>query len=213
MPTQTAETTWKGIPPQTLERFGVSQGTIGWRVPYFDLEGTLYRVKLYPFDGEEFSSGKTRWLGESKPQIPYGAWRLAKADKRILILTEGESDTLALGAYLPRICSLGIPGASSWKPGWAGMLVDFDRVFLSFDGDPPGRELADKVLADLPGARVVLLPEGADTRALLQKLGVGAYRALLRAAEATRRITQSFDSAADDLASAREVEVEWESTR
>lgn len=194
---------WKGIPPQTLERFGVTQGVVGWRVPYFDREGTLYRVKLFP------DEGSTRWLGESKPQIPYGAWRLAKSAKRIIILTEGESDTLALATYLPRICSLGIPGAQSWKPGWAGVLRDFDRVFCSFDGDKPGRDLADKVMADVPHARVVLLPDGADTREFLQTAGTDAFVSLLRAADATRRITEALDAASPALAAAHRIREEW----
>lgn len=201
---------WKGIPSQTLQRFGVSEGIIGWRVPYYDRQGALYRLKLFPFEGEECSSGPARWLGKSKPQIPYGAWRLAKADRKLIILTEGESDTLALATYLPRICALGVPGSNAWKPGWAGVLREFDRVFLSFDGDKPGRDLADRVLAEVPQARTVLLPDGADTRALLQALGTDAYVSLLHAAEATRRVSYAIDGSAVALSTARRVCAEWE---
>jgi len=212
----TAEiTSWKGIDPRVLADFGVSEGVVGFRVPYFDREGTLYRVKLFGFDGD--APGRdvkaVRWLRERKPQIPYGVWRLATADPRAVILTEGESDTWALAEAFPRIAAIGIPGASSWKSEWAPLLERFERVYLSFDGDAPGRDLSDRVWADLDDARVryLRLPDGADTRSILQQLGPKAYRVLLRAAEVNRDIRHAFTNAREPLSEAEGVRDHWES--
>lgn len=214
----TAEmTTWKGVDPRVLQSFGVTEGVVGYRVPYFDREGELWRVKLFGFDGDEWQNAKgkdvkaVRWLGERKPQIPYGVWRLAKADPRAVILTEGESDTWALAEAFPAVAAIGIPGASSWRSEWTPLIERFERVFLSFDGDAPGRDLADKVWTDI-GSRVryVRLPDGADTRSLLQSIGPKAYRVLLRAAEANREIRQAFTAATDPLAEAEGVREHWE---
>jgi hypothetical protein len=193
-----AEPTLKGIDPSILDSFNVISGVAGWRVPYFDSEGTHYRTKLFPFDGEELDGGaRSRWIGKSKPQIPYGAWQLRKADRRALILTEGESDTWALAEFVPSVVALGIPGASAWKPGWLAGIDDFERIYLSFDADDAGRKLADIVMRDISRARYVTLPDGADTRSFLQRCGREDYLRLVREAEAVYRIRRSMNVAAE----------------
>lgn len=197
--------TWKGFRITALEkRFGISRGLTGIRVPYFDAEGTLHRVKLFPEDDKP-----VKWLGAKKPQIPYGLWKLPNGGK-VLILTEGESDTIAVSAYLPKIPVLGIPGSQSWKPDWKFHTAGFERVFIVGDGDAAGTTFAEGILADLPAARLVLVPPGADTRAILQKLGSRAFVALLTAAEATKRINVAMTAAAGPLASAAAVKDAWE---
>lgn len=196
---------WKGIDTRVLEAFGVSEGVSGYRVPYFDRKGRHYRTKLFKFEGEP----RSYWLKPQKPQIPYGVWRLAEADKRAIILTEGESDTWALTEAFPRTVAIGIPGASSWKSEWAPILAPFKRVFLSFDGDAAGLSLGNAVLKDVPGARVVPLPEGADTRSLLQGMGKGPYYSLLKAAEAIHSVEQAQRDASEALHDASDVAREW----
>src|SRR6185369_12977488 len=195
---------WKGFALPALEKaFGVTQGFAGYRVPYFDAEGTLHRVKLFPDD-----DSPVHWLGPSKPQIPYGLWRMPKEGK-VLVLTEGESDLFAVSAYLPKIPVIGIPGAASWKPDWAAYLAPFERVFIVGDGDRAGREFADRVVADRPDGRLVLMPEGADTRALLQTLGSRAFVALLTAAEGTYRMRRAMAQAIPSLTETKAVAAAW----
>lgn len=163
---------WKGFTLAELEQFGVQRTLEGIEVPYFTRDGQRYRHKLFLPDG------RTTWVGESKPQIPYGLDTLRHGG-RTIILTEGESDALALRLAYPTLPVLGIPGASSWRSGWRIYVADFPVVYLSFDGDTAGDGLTDAVWSDLPAARRVQLPRGCDTRDVLQRLDKKAYRVLL----------------------------------
>jgi DNA primase len=189
-------------------------------LPYFESDGKHYRTKLFPWDGQP----RSRWLGESKPQIPYGLWRFP-TEGDVCVLTEGESDTIALALAYPKLPVLGIPGADSWQSTWWSYVADYRRIFLSFDGDGPGdgrclpgkkapklgASLREKVLADLPEARPLLLPDGADTRDVLQRLGKPAFKALVELADRSWEQKQAW--AAMDAAVRRRhelVEVPWE---
>jgi DNA primase len=170
-------------------------------VPYFTRRGKHYRTKLFRWSGEP----RSVWLGPSKPQIPYGLWRFPTEGK-FCFITEGESDLLALALAYPKLPVIGLPGAGSWKSEWAPLFAGFDRVYLSFDGDPagdgrtlpdkkplpPGRKsLVAKVTEDLPGARYVMLPDYADTRDVLQLLGKEAYKLLIAAADRMAALDQA----------------------
>jgi DNA primase len=171
---------WKGFAVAQLEQFGIKANSDGsiW-LPYYKRDGTLFRAKQFAPDGRSW------WLGgQGRGQIPYGLEQLENSGK-VLVLTEGESDTLALRLAWPNtIVAIGLPGASSWKSKWAGIAEGFERVYLSFDGDEAGDGLKEAVAADLPDAKALALPRGADSRAILQQLGKRAYRALIDAAEA-----------------------------
>ena len=189
-------------------------------VPYFTRDRKLYRVKRFPWGGEPRSC----WLGASKPQIPYGLWRLPPEGDAV-ILTEGETDLIALTLAFPKVPVLGIPGADSWETEWRAYVADYRRIYLSFDGDPSGdgrvlagkrprkigTSLFEKVREDIPEGRYVMLPDGADTRDVLQLLGKAAYRVLVELAdrsweaEAARR-----DMQAAVLRRRQLVEIPWE---
>lgn len=179
---------WKGFSLWQLEQFGIKQNSDGsiW-LPYYRRDRTLFRAKHFAPDGRSW------WLGgQGKDQIPYGLEQLGKGGDA-LVLTEGESDTLALRLAWPEsIVAIGIPGASSWKSEWAVIAENFKRVYLSFDADDAGEKLSEAVKVDLPDAKRLYLPRGSDTRAVLQQLGKRAYRALIDAAEARDIFNRSF---------------------
>lgn len=97
---------------------------------------------------------------------PYNAEAItaARSTASPVFLCEGATDTLNMtqAGYL----ACGIVGTQGFKPDWAKHFAGLS-VFLAFDGDPPGRESAQKV-ADvfvaqgLPAPRVVNLPDGQD---------------------------------------------------
>jgi hypothetical protein len=182
------EVLFKGLTRAHAEAsYGVSFKRDEAMVPYFNRGGTLYREKIFSASGRPLY-----WAGPNKDQIPYGLETLALGGTTAFV-TEGEGDAMALRAEFPRNPVLGLPGASSWRPAWASYLEDFPVIYLSFDADPAGVDLLNSVWPYLPWARRVKLPEGRDTRDVLQLYGGGEeYERLLqdadRMAGCTRRI-------------------------
>lgn len=172
---------YKGFTCSHLElSFGVRFDAESVTVPYYDAEGRVYREK-------EFSPGgrPRRWVGDNKPQTLYGRETLSLGGTTAF-LTEGESCAWALRAEFPSVPVLAVPGASAWRSEWAIELADFPVLYLSFDGDTAGRELLDAVWPSLPWGRRVKLPEGRDTRDVLQLYGGGEeYERLLDDADYT----------------------------
>jgi DNA primase len=177
--------TWKGFALADLAQFGIQPTLEGIEIPYFTRDGQRYRHKLCRHDGS------TQWLGASKPQIPYGCETIREHGGSTAILTEGESDALALRLAYPTVPVLGIPGASSWQAAWKRVLHGFEVIYLSFDGDEAGDRLADSVMRDIPAARLLAIPRGFDTRDVLQVCGKPAYRVLLEEAAARARFRES----------------------
>lgn len=175
-------------------------------IPYYDRERRHHRTKLFPWSGEP----RSRWLGASKPQIPYGLWR-QPLEGDVCVLTEGESDAIALMLAFPKVPVLGLPGSGSWKPEWGVYVAAFRRVYLSFDADRGGLRLLDAVKPDVPAHRVLNLPAGADTRDLLQLLGPPAFKVLIEVADCGWAQRQAW-TALDDAARRRRelVEIPWE---
>jgi len=174
--------TWKGFDLADLRAFGLKQTAAGVEIPYFTRKGKHWRSKLFRPDGE------THWLGKSKAQIPYGLETLNLGGHAV-VLTEGESDALALRIAFRKLPVLGIPGASSWKAEWTTALDDFSAIYLSFDADDAGDKLTRSVLRSIPFARRVRLPAGADTRDVLQLLGRGTFKLLVEEARASAEVT------------------------
>lgn len=194
---------WKGFPLDALKQFGYRRGQHGIELPYLTREGKVYRWKLFP-DNREY---KARWVGDSKAQIPFGLETLDRDGP--LILTEGESDAVALRLAFPKMPVLGIPGASSWKDEWTPILDDFAVVYLSFDADPAGASLAASVRMSRPDARVIQLPDGADTRDLLQRLGKDAYVSIIEEVKARHAWKEALGNLTRAESKRRSVEEAW----
>ena len=72
-------------------------------------------------------------------------------------LVEGPSDVHTVWHY--DIPCLGAPGASSWQSDWAELLTGF-RVFVWKEPGSGGETLVNAVGQDIPGARIIIPPEG-----------------------------------------------------
>lgn len=157
---------YKGFTRSHLEwAFGVRFASNEITVPYYGVNGDLYREKLFTAEGRPL-----RWLGPSRPQVPYGLETLALGGDRVFV-TEGESCGWALRACFSTTPAIAAPGASSWQPEWSRLLRRFPTIYLSFDNDEAGIKLLDSVWPTVPWAKRVKLPAGADTRDVLQLLG------------------------------------------
>lgn len=170
---------YKGFTHSHLEwAFNVSFDEGGVTVPYYGVNGDPYREKHFSAEGKPL-----RWLGEGKPQIPYGLETLRKGGE-VAMLTEGESCAWALRVAFPSVPVLAVPGASSWKQEWRPLVAQFPIVYLSFDADEAGESLLESVCPEVPQARRIALPEGRDTRDVLQLYGgIEEYERLIADAD------------------------------
>ncbi len=143
-----APSEWKGIPAKQLAAGSASASPASRSsCPTSPRQASSTERKRSAF-APASGACRTIWLGDHKPQIPYGLETLKLGGQRCF-LTEGESDSWALRLAYQRTPVLGIPGASSWQREWAQLLDRFDAVYMSFDGDDAGRQLTDRVWADL----------------------------------------------------------------
>lgn len=95
----------------------------------------------------------------------------------ILAICEGEIDSYILDGECG-IPAVGVPGVDAWSghPWWVDLLRGHKKVLMFADNDSanpknPGMRLAQKVLADIPRARLVTLPENMDVNETFLKYG------------------------------------------
>lgn len=75
-------------------------------------------------------------------------------------ITEGEFDAMVVDEHV--LPTVGVPGATKWKPFWARLMEDYDRVFLIGDGDDAGKRFVEKLMEVLPNGHPVVFPAGHD---------------------------------------------------
>ena len=95
---------------------------------------------------------------------------LFSAEKYICVC-EGELDTIVMATKTVHK-TVGVPGASSWKPHYTRILDDFETIIILADGDSAGAGFAQKVSRELSNVRTVQMPEGQDVNSVYQTLGV-----------------------------------------
>lgn len=109
---------------------------------------------------------------KGEPTHIYNVNALHIADT-VVGVCEGEVD--AMTATVAGLPSVGIPGASNWKPFWARLFQDFAQVIVLGDGDKAGREFASKLSHILPGGEAKVLPEGMDVNSLVVEKGAAEF--------------------------------------
>lgn len=100
-------------------------------------------------------------------------------DGRTLAITEGEVDAITLTEHAG-IPAIGVPGVANWKPVFARLVENFDRVLVIGDGDEAGHNFANTLAEELE-AVPVLMPEGEDVNSYWQVHGPMELRDLLEA--------------------------------
>lgn len=91
-----------------------------------------------------------------------------------IVITEGEFDAMvweSVGAP-----AIAYQGTSSWRDHFIPPLLGFGTVFIIADGDKPGIEAAEKLAAQLPNAKVIVLGDGHDSNSFLHEFGAAALR-------------------------------------
>lgn len=147
-------------------------------IPYITQSGVVnirFRC-LRDHDCGETSCPK--YLGS--PGVPnrlYGVGRIVSAGSRICI-TEGELDAVTL--HQLGYAAVGVPGAQSWKRHWRRLFDDFTGIYVFCDGDEAGRGFRTHILAEIPAARAVMMPEKEDVNSMSLKKGQDYFDGILR---------------------------------
>lgn len=112
------------------------------KIPYLKEDGTeaTYRKR---FAGKEF-----RWrYGSSGKICLYGEWRIPQMRQSgYACLVEGESDTQSM--WYMGISTLGVPGASMFKPNMSDQLQDL-KLYIHQEPDQGGETFMRKVIQGL----------------------------------------------------------------
>jgi len=110
------------------------------RIPYPDEEGQEVAVRFrVSLDGAD----KFKWRSGDKPG-PYGLKLLEETHSvGYVVLVEGESDCHTL--WFHEIPTLGIPGASNWRDGWASYLDGIEKIYAIIEPDQGGNTLREKL--------------------------------------------------------------------
>ncbi|MFG3176606.1 toprim domain-containing protein [[Kitasatospora] papulosa] len=91
-----------------------------------------------------------------------------------IVITEGEFDAMvweSIGAP-----AIAYQGTSTWRDHFIPPLLGFGTVFIIADGDKAGIEAAEKLAAQLPNAKVIVLGDGHDSNSFLHTFGAAALR-------------------------------------
>lgn len=128
------------LDPEDLKRHGIKtvynrNGKAVVTIPYRDIDGTDQRRKVrLRVEGK----GKYEWWDKERPEPSvYGAWRLPEFRQRgAIVLTEGETDTLALWAC--GIPAIGIPGAKWVEKVEARHFDGITKAWICHDNDEAG---------------------------------------------------------------------------
>lgn len=116
--------------------------------------------------------GKPKYLTSAgdRPRL-YNTLALIRQSPYVAI-TEGEID--AMTAQACGVPTVGVPGATSWKPYFREPFLGYRDVFILSDGDEAGLQFANTVAGTLPNAKVVASPPGEDVNSLVMKQGKAA---------------------------------------
>jgi twinkle protein len=162
---------WRGITPETYDRFGVRMA-----VPD---QGDPFLIFPRP-DGMKVNRNvnkKEFWFtGERNEGLPlFGTDIFSSGSAKAVTITEGYLDTLSafqmLGSKYP---VLGVQSASSAKAECSkayDYLNSFDKIYLAFDADEAGQEAAKKVamLFDFNKINIVKMGDLKDANGYLQE--------------------------------------------
>ena len=100
----------------------------------------------------------------------YNVGALFKATNYICVC-EGEIDTIVMNTKTHHK-TVGVPGASNWKPHYNRILNDFETVIVMADGDSAGHSFAQKITRELANVRTVQMPDGEDVNSMYMKNGL-----------------------------------------
>lgn len=161
----------RGLTEATVKHFRLGMGTPAMGrvdqlvVPYLGPNGRPLSLRTRCIEPHEHvGHGKYQGsAGERTRMFNTNAVINDPVSSRISV-AEGEIDTMSL--HQAGLTAVGFPGVNNIKPHHITILRGYDEVLLWCDNDQPGREMSERLMAALPRARQIHLPEG-DVNATL----------------------------------------------
>lgn len=116
----------RGITPATLDAYGIGNEDDLITIPYGSL--TKYR--------KQSPEGRKIWWSKKGVKPPLFLPPPADYDRAAAFLVEGESDAMRLWQELGGgVAVFGLSGVDSWKPEFADVLTQYQKVFVILDND------------------------------------------------------------------------------
>ena len=127
------------ISNETLDKFKIGWNKGYYIFPYTDTEGNYTGYKAISEDKKQF--WKPAGLGN--PLFNVGDIKKAAEQNKLLVIAEGEKDTLVLNqeGYL----AVGVSGVNGFKEEYKGLFKDVKDMAVCFDNDEAGRKGAEKI--------------------------------------------------------------------
>lgn len=176
----------RGISQKTVSAFKIaSDAHQNIVMPFLARDGTLEMLKFTKIERGE-NGKKESWTNEGAKKVLFGKHLFDSSD-RTIVISEGEIDAMSWREAGIKACS--VPFGAKWKSAdgndpnaewiendWE-FLQDFERVYLCFDEDEPGRKARECVLERLGVERcwLIELPEK-DANDVLVNHGADALK-------------------------------------
>lgn len=144
---QPIRNTYRGLEPATLKEYGVLYEVNGEGEPI----GVVYRTPNGRALHRRLDSKDFRFSGEREEGLLslFGSDKFPQGSAKAITISEGFNDAMAvyqlLGSKYP---SVAVQSASSAKTECAqayDYINSFEKIYLAFDNDAPGKEAAEKV--------------------------------------------------------------------
>lgn len=133
-------------------------------IPYMTASGVV-DIRFRAMNGEE-----PKYMGMQGAKTTIYNTPAFFTDSKYICITEGEIDCLTMSVKTKHP-TIGIPGANSWKPHYSKILDDYETVIVLADGDNAGSEFAKKIAREVPGTKILGLPEGEDVNSIFVQQG------------------------------------------
>lgn len=178
----------RGIAPDAKYRFDLSYNSIAQAIviPTYDSSSRL-RGEMFRYLSAD-ARPRYRWI-RGNPYL-FNADGVTHDSIDLVIVCEGQLDAMTVWDALGRVGearkspllmqteACGLPGASSWRREYGGLLAG-KRVVVLADGDDAGRAMLASIARDLEGFVSYVMPEGLDVNDYAQMYGRLALRSLI----------------------------------
>jgi len=144
-------------------------------IPYWH-NGQVTQIRRRAMPGTPAETRNDKYQGDAGVEVEL--YNRDALDGRHALLVEGEFKAALLSLALPELAVIGLPG-TTFKPGWAGLFRDIERIYLALDPDEQHGGAVSRIVDLLGPVRVRLVdcPEKPDD--FLRARSADTFRDLL----------------------------------